>query len=341
MNAGSAVGPAIEASQVLEALPIGAAWIWNGEVRTNARLREQLNVMNSVIPLDEFGRTLEIRDPVTQEIERDRVSEALLPTGPAPRRVELRMRDGQHFGAVLCPVSVGPDAGRGAILACEEAPPAKEYRPPAFWMAALLHEIRGAAQILSLAISTILKTNHSITPERHDLLQRNLAVLRRTIVDLSEAVSVGEGRILFHPARIQLLEFVGRMVEIESQLDMRHRFTWSAPTDLEARADPDRLHQIVTNLLTNATKYAAPGTIELGAEPERDRVLLWIQDEGPGISEKDQELLFQPYSRLSTRREGSGLGLWIARELSRGMGGDLWLRSSLGRSSTFYLALPR
>src|SRR6516225_3605706 len=71
-------------------------------------------------------------------MERDRVSEALLPTGPAPRRVELRMRDGQHFGAVLCPVSVGPDAGRGAILACEEAPPAKEYRPPAFWMAALL-----------------------------------------------------------------------------------------------------------------------------------------------------------------------------------------------------------
>jgi len=77
------------------------------------------------------------------------------------------------------------------------------------------------------------------------------------------------------------------------------------------------------------------------SEPERDRVLLWIHDEGPGISERDQELPFHPDSRLSTRGEGSGLGLWIARELSREMGGDLWLRSSLGLNSTFYVALPR
>ncbi len=208
------------------------------------------------------------------------------------------------------------------------------------WLAALSHEVRGTLHSVSLAIWTILRGCEGGSEMQRAVLQRNLALLSRTIDDLVDAVSLDEGTLQFHPEKILISEFIGRLVDVESRTDQRHLFTWTAPLDLKAFADPNRLQQIVTNLLTNAVKYSAEGTLELGARAEGERVLLWIKDEGPGISAADQEMLFHPYSRLESGREGSGLGLWIARELARGMSGDLWLSSSTGHNSTFYLAVP-
>jgi len=118
---------------------------------------------------------------------------------------------------------------------------------------------------------------------------------------------------IIEPARIQLTELVSQLLDLASQADRRHSFSWSAPMDLEVFADLDRLQQIISNLLTNALKYSASGALELGGRLDADR---------------------------SSREEGSGLGLWIARELARGMGGDLWLTSRLGENTTFFLALP-
>jgi len=209
------------------------------------------------------------------------------------------------------------------------------------WLAALSHEVRATLHSVSLAIWTILRASDGGSETQRDVLRRSLALLTRTVEDLVDAVALEEGTLQFRPEKILISEFVGRLVDVESRTDLRHRFTWTAPLDLEAFADPNRLHQIVTNLLTNAAKYSAEGTLELGARAEGGRVLLWIKDEGPGISAEDQEMLFHPYARLESGREGSGLGLWIARELARGMGGDLWLSSSTGHHSTFYLTVPR
>lgn len=215
----------------------------------------------------------------------------------------------------------------------------QQYRRP--WLAALSHEVRGTLHCVSLAISTILKSSGGPSEMQRDVLQRSLALLSRTVDDLVDAVSLKEGILQFCPEKLVMSEFVGRLVETQARTDKRHCFIWTAPRELEALADPNRLQQIVTNLLTNAIKYSADGMLEIGARAEDERVLIWIKDEGPGISDDDQRMLFQPYSRLQTGSEGSGLGLWIARELARGMGGDLWLQSSLGQNSTFYLAVPR
>src|SRR5215510_5843075 len=196
----------------------------------------------------------------------------------------------------------------------------EQHRP---WLAALAHEVRGTLQSVSLAIWTILRTSNGGSETQRDVLRRSLTLLSRTIDDLIDAMSLDEGSLQFRPEEIPISEFIRRLVDVESRTDRRHRFVWSAPLELKAFADPNRLQQIITNLLTNAAKYSADGTLELGAKAEGQRVLLWIKDEGPGISAQDQELLFHPYSRLESEREGSGLGLWIARELARGMSGDL------------------
>jgi len=213
------------------------------------------------------------------------------------------------------------------------------WRDP--WLAALEHEIRGTLQTFSLTLSRVLGRTDAIAADKRELMKRSVALLSRTIDDFVDAVSVGAGKIAYRPARIQVSQFVCALVEVVCEVDRQHSFSWSATPDLEASADPVRLQQIVTNLLTNAVKYSAPGRLELGAQAESERVVVWLKDEGPGISGQDQVLLFQPYSRLASRREGSGLGLWIARELARGMGGDLWLHSSPGENTIFYLALPR
>jgi signal transduction histidine kinase len=113
------------------------------------------------------------------------------------------------------------------------------------------------------------------------------------------------------------------------------------PAELRVRADPDRLRQILTNLLTNAAKFTDTGVIELRARWEGPRVQLVVRDTGIGIAPEHQSIIFDPFTQVDTERAqmGTGLGLAIARRLAHMMGGNLTVESELGRGSTFYLTL--
>jgi signal transduction histidine kinase len=110
-------------------------------------------------------------------------------------------------------------------------------------------------------------------------------------------------------------------------------------------SDPIRVRQILVNLLSNATKFTAPGgCVLVGIETLDDGgVVVWVQDEGPGISVEDVERVFQPFEQVSgmARGRGAGLGLPLSRQLARLMGGDLSVESKPGAGSTFRLRLPR
>ena len=114
-----------------------------------------------------------------------------------------------------------------------------------------------------------------------------------------------------------------------------------------ARADRDKLQQVLINLLTNAVKFTpAGGRVMVGAgrsEAGR-RVLVQVSDTGIGIGASQLQSIFEPFVQVDAgptrRREGTGLGLAISRDLARGMGGDLTVESALGVGSTFTLSLP-
>ena len=115
---------------------------------------------------------------------------------------------------------------------------------------------------------------------------------------------------------------------------------------LAVRADPEKLQQIVLNLLTNAVKFTEPGGhITLGCNPMIDAVEITVTDTGHGIPADHLERIFEPFvqvdARLTRTHEGVGLGLAISRDLARGMGGDLTVESTRGTGSTFTLLLPR
>lgn len=116
---------------------------------------------------------------------------------------------------------------------------------------------------------------------------------------------------------------------------------------LVVRADPDRLRQVLVNLLGNAIKYTPPeGSIRVRASVIQCEGVPWgavsVSDTGPGIPPDQQQAIFEPYFRLSTTEvePGSGLGLAICRELVRHLGGHVDLESELGLGATFTVRLP-
>ncbi len=127
---------------------------------------------------------------------------------------------------------------------------------------------------------------------------------------------------------------IGRAVQLRTDLPPRLR---------SATGDRRRVEQILTNLAGNALKFAPPAsTIEVAGWFEGQVALLAVRDEGAGIPGEDRSRIFERFYRMSghERVTGTGLGLPIARDLARSMGGDLDVASVLGSGSSFVLALP-
>jgi PAS domain S-box-containing protein len=110
------------------------------------------------------------------------------------------------------------------------------------------------------------------------------------------------------------------------------------------KADPERLREVITNLIDNAIKYTNSGSVDIDLEGDKNTVTVKIHDTGIGISAEEQKHLFEKFYRVNnsmTREQsGTGLGLYIARSLIEMYGGKIWVESSLGKGSTFAFTLP-
>ena len=138
---------------------------------------------------------------------------------------------------------------------------------------------------------------------------------------------------------------------IEPQLNQEKRQVYMRiPEQLEVRADPARLRQVVLNLCTNALKYSPAGTpLAFAARvyaDQRPSALISVADRGKGIKPEDQAQIFQRFVRLESDLNsvvrGSGLGLYISRRLIEAMDGRIFVESSgvPGEGSTFSIQLP-
>jgi signal transduction histidine kinase len=109
--------------------------------------------------------------------------------------------------------------------------------------------------------------------------------------------------------------------------------------------DPGRTRQVLTNLVDNAIKYSPHGgRIELAVEADEGYARFTVRDEGLGIPLGEQKRIFEKFYRLDPDHRrgigGSGLGLYICRELVRTMNGRIWVESDLGKGATFAFELP-
>lgn len=110
-------------------------------------------------------------------------------------------------------------------------------------------------------------------------------------------------------------------------------------------SDKEKIIEILNNLVGNSLKFTEKGKIKISTKVQKDKVLIFVVDTGPGIEKKDQVKLFSKFEQLKSKRvgnmAGTGLGLYISREFARKLGGELWLeKSEIGAGSTFALSLP-
>ena len=149
------------------------------------------------------------------------------------------------------------------------------------------------------------------------------------------------------PVELEAVDLLPVVVETTSRyLDRSpdHMVTLDADRDLPpALADEDRVAQILDNLLSNAIKYSpGGGRVEVRLSGRGDVVVIEVGDQGLGIPQRERERLFGKFARLhpGERIRGTGLGLYLTRQLVDAMGGTIDVRSQEGEGSTFSIALP-
>ncbi|MFQ6098497.1 MAG: ATP-binding protein [Armatimonadota bacterium] len=148
-------------------------------------------------------------------------------------------------------------------------------------------------------------------------------------------------------ARVDLGQLIQKAVKAQHTYTDRHTFVLDVPDHLSPiDADEDRVDQIVLNLLSNAVKYSPNGgEVRVSVEDRGDHVVVAVSDEGIGLSPEDLETVFDRYARIDTRStrkiRGTGLGLFLSKQLVELHGGRIWAESRPETGSTFAFSLPK
>ena len=167
--------------------------------------------------------------------------------------------------------------------------------------------------------------------------------MQRLLADLRAAAAIGAGRFDVRAAPMDLVAATRIVVDQHQALTGRHRLVLEGADRLEGTWDRERISQLLTNLVSNAIKYSPEGgEIRVAVRSSPLGAIINVRDQGIGIDPRQWEHLFQPFSRVDSPAEvsGTGLGLWIAKEIVEAHGGRIWVESEVGKGSTFSVELP-
>jgi PAS domain S-box-containing protein len=177
-------------------------------------------------------------------------------------------------------------------------------------------------------------------------IQDSIQHITSLINDLLDLGSIEAGMDM-HREFVQLegiLRYTINMLEGQIKSKQLNVQTEIAPSLPSLRANPIRLRQIFDNVIGNAIKYSYPnGEIQISIRAEQDQVILQVTDHGPGIPASDQPHIFDKFYRatnISLDVEGSGLGLAIVKNIVENHQGRIWVESTEGKGSSFFIVLP-
>jgi PAS domain S-box-containing protein len=164
----------------------------------------------------------------------------------------------------------------------------------------------------------------------------------RLVTELLDISRLESGRLVLRRQMVDLVALVNTVLEkvrmMETSLSADVEFPDNFP---HVYADPDKIEQVLTNLVENAAKYADPRSMRVHGAAADGQVTIAVADKGEGIPESDLPRVFTKFfRRAETRPTGSGLGLWISRGLVEAHGGRLVVESEVGRGSVFRFTLP-
>jgi len=176
-------------------------------------------------------------------------------------------------------------------------------------------------------------------------IDRQVNKMTGLIKDLLDVTKIQSGQLVFTMEKFSLKELVAEIVEMTAQTTKKHTFSIKGTDGKKVFGDRDRLGQVITNLLTNATKYSPRSEkIIVRIKPEKEVISLRVQDFGIGIEKKHQSKIFDRFYRVSDLSEktfpGLGIGLFISNQIILRHGGTMNVKSEKGKGSIFAFRIP-
>lgn len=259
---------------------------------------------------------------------------------------------GTLFVSFIRDISSRQDAQAEVVAARDRAVEAEKVKSD--FIAVMSHEMRTPLNGLMAGLELVDGVN--LTPKQKRYLQIARVTSQQLLGHVNDVLQIAElesGQFRIREQAFSPAALLAELKDANSAIaQAKGLYLEIEPVDgvLETLSgDKRRIHQILLNMLGNAIKFTAQGQITLRCrlqdETDDQRIVRFeVEDSGAGIAPKDQQSIFEDFITLDSsfqrNEDGTGLGLSISRRLARAMGGDVFLESSLGKGSRFWVELP-
>ncbi len=341
---GGAVDPSTMDLGALDLLPEAVVLVAaDGTVtHCNDRARALLGVDD-----DSAGRLLtevvELRDDTGQVLTHCLIPEA----ATVPERIAERVLYVTLDGGRTRPLAVaGRLSSSGAALTFRHA--GRRERLDAArsdLVATVSHEIRSPLTSVKGFTRTLLSKWDRFSDEQKRQMLATINAdadrVTRLLTELLDVSRIDAGRVRLERRMIDLGPILERVVEKVAHTDEDREVHVRTQVVPSVYADPDKIEQVVTNLVNNALSHAPDGPVRVLLADDGDAVRITVSDEGPGIPRDQHRSIFGKFSRgRDSRRAGTGLGLYITKGLVEAHGGRMWLDPDEDEGATFHVRLP-
>ena len=299
------------------------------------------------------GRTLEER--LGAHLRGDVLLPAVVTSGPetSSRDIPVGRRDGRQrwirYAASPLPGDDGAPAAH-VVVARDVTDELAAEQVKTDFVATVSHELRTPLTPLKGFLMSLIRGTVDDTPaargEYYRIMLTQIDRIERLITDLLDVSRIESGEPVVDGRTFDLGELLTAQVHEYARHEPARTIALSRPpTAVLVHADPFRVEQVIGNLVGNALKYSAPDR-PVGASliVRGDHAIVSIRDHGVGIPEEELERVFERFHRVDTgltgRRGGTGLGLYIVKQLVEAMAGRIWVTSKPGQGSMFSFTLP-
>jgi len=260
---------------------------------------------------------------------------------------------GKHFQVTIKMLQIGRAPGRFLIMLHDISDIIDEERMKSEFISMVSHELRSPLTSIKGSMGLLLSRAAGELPSKArallEISHRNADRLVLIINDILDLEKIANGRLEFNLEDTDIVSLLRETGDANASLEQRFGVRIQIEnlnTPIWLNTDPNRVIQVLTNLLSNAAKFSKPGDrILVRAEDDSNELRISVTDKGQGIPMAEQHKVFQRFADLSNSNRaakgGTGLGLSVCKAIVENLGGKIGFDSREGFGTTFYFTLPK
>jgi len=219
------------------------------------------------------------------------------------------------------------------------------------YVANMSHEIRTPLNSI-IGFSSLIAEEDKLSSEEKALyttqVQNNSDYLLKLIEDIIDVAKIESNQLTISLRKVDVVALMERLAQsfqftLSNKKDIEILFQANCQ-NIEVMTDPIRLEQVFRNLLSNAVKFTEKGKIEMGCQKGTDYYTFFVKDTGIGLHPDDHKTIFERFKKIENDQQhlyrGTGIGLYLCKQLVEMFGGKIWLESALGQGACFYFTIP-